>query len=159
MKKGRKLRVLAFWLFQIVNTVTGVLMTFFPKDFHESLFQNPQLVYEKLGFSTVAVEMIHNVIRGHGAVLLAVSIFIWMQGTKSRAVYLLIFIVSALSVYAHIMTLIQHLASPEIVSAIGDFGSLYAITAVTAAVGLISLAAYLRSAQKEFLPDRPLFRR
>jgi len=58
-----------------------------PKQFHESLFKNPEAVYEKLGFSTIAVEMVHNIIRGQGAVLLAVSIFIWIERTKSQSVY------------------------------------------------------------------------
>ena len=111
---------IAFWSFQIINTITACLMTFIPKQFHESLFKNPEAVYEKLSFSAIAVEMVHNIIRGHGAVLVAISIFIWIERMKSRSVYLLISIVCALSVYAHIMTLHQHLKTAEIVSAIGQ---------------------------------------
>lgn len=118
-------------------------MTFVPRQFHESLFTNPVAVYEKLGFSPVAVEMVHNVIRGHGAVLLAVSVFIWIHGMKSRFVYLLISIVCALSVYAHIMTLHQHLKTPDIVEAIGNFGSLYVTVIVTAVVGIMNFVVYL----------------
>ena len=119
-------------------------MTFIPKQFHESLFKNPESVYEKLGFSAIAVEMVHNIIRGHGAVLLAVSIFIWIERMKSRSVYLLISIVCALSVYAHIMTLHQHLKTAEIVSTIGNFGSMYATTIITAVVGILNLVVYLK---------------
>jgi hypothetical protein len=119
-------------------------MTFIPKQFHESLFKNPVLVYEKLGISSIAVEMFHNVIRGHGAVLLAVSIFVFLQGIKSRSVYLLIFIVCALSVYAHIMTLIQHLNSEDIIRVIGNFGSLYFTIFITATVGILNCIVYFR---------------
>jgi hypothetical protein len=119
-------------------------MTFIPKQFHESLFKSPEAVYEKLGFSAIAVEMVHNIIRGHGAVLLAVSIFIWIERMKSRSVYLLISIVCALSVYAHIMTLHQHLKTAEIVSAIGNFGSMYATIIITVVVGILNLVVYLK---------------
>ncbi len=140
----RILKNLAFWSFQIINTITACLMTFMPKQFHESLFKNPEAVYEKLGFSAIAVEMIHNIIRGHGAVLLAVSIFIWIERMKSRDVYLLISIVCALSVYVHIMTLHQHLKTAEVVNVIGGFGSLYITIIVTAVVGILNLVVYLK---------------
>lgn len=140
----RIVRNLAFWSFQIINTITACLMTFIPKQFHESLFKNSEAVYEKLGFSAIAVEMVHNIIRGHGVVLLAVSIFIWIERMKSRSVYLLISIVCALSVYAHIMTLHQHLKTAEIVSAIGNFGSMYATIIITAVVGILNLVVYLK---------------
>jgi len=135
---------ISFWSFQVINTLTACLMTFIPKQFHESLFKNPVLVYEKLGISSIAVEMFHNVIRGHGAVLLAVSIFVFLQGVKSRSVYLLIFIVCALSVYAHIMTLIQHLNSADIIRVIGNFGSLYFTIFITATVGIMNCIVYFR---------------
>ncbi len=135
---------ISFWSFQVINTLTACLMTFIPKQFHESLFKNPALVYEKLGISSIAVEMFHNVIRGHGAVLLAVSIFVFLQGVKSRSVYLLISIVCALSVYAHIMTLIQHLNSELIVRVIGNFGSLYFTIFVTSTVGILNCIVYFR---------------
>jgi hypothetical protein len=119
-------------------------MTFIPKQFHESLFKNPEIVYDKLGFSSIAVEMFHNVIRGHGAVLLAVSIFIFIKGIKSRSVYLLIAIVCTLSVYAHIMTLNQHLRTEDIVRVIGNFGSLYVTIFITAAVGIMNCVVYYK---------------
>lgn len=133
---------LAFWSFQIINTFTGLLMTFAPKSFHESLFANPQAVYEKLGFSPIAVDMLHNVIRGHGAVLLAVSVFAWMVRMKTRSVHLLIFWVCALSVFAHIMTLWHHLTTPAVSAAIGSFASLYLTIAITAVVGILNAMVY-----------------
>jgi len=45
---GRIITSLAFWPFQIINTITACLMTFIPKQFHESLFPNPETVYGKL---------------------------------------------------------------------------------------------------------------
>ncbi len=141
---NRILKHSAFWSFQVINTVTAVLMTFLPKQFHESMFKNPAAVYEKLGFSNIAVEMLHNVIRGQGAVLLAVSIFIYIAGMKSRAVYLLIAIVCVFSVYAHIMTLFQHLRTEEIVSAIGNFSGLYFTILITSSVGILNCIAFFK---------------
>jgi len=140
----RILMHLAFWSFQIINTLTACLMTFIPQQFHESLFKNPEIVYDKLGFSSIAVEMFHNVIRGHGTVLLAVSIFIFIKGIKSRSVYLLIAIVCTLSVYAHVMTLSQHLRTEDIVRVIGNFGSLYVTILITAAVGIMNCVVYYK---------------
>lgn len=133
---------IAFWSFQIINTLTAALMTFLPRQFHESLFKNPHVVYAKLGFSNIAVEMVHNVIRGHGAVLLAVSIFIFLKGIKFRPAYLLMTIVCILSVFAHMMTLSQHLSHHTIISAIGDFTSLYVTMFITASVGSLNGIVY-----------------
>lgn len=141
-KTNRIVRAAAFWSFQIINTLAALLMVFAPGPFHESLFSDPQAVYAKLGFSDIAVAMGHNLIRGHGAALLAVSIFIWIEGFRSRSVHLLMTLVCALSVYAHGMTLIQHLESEAIIHAIGNFGSLYGTIAVTAAVGILNGIVY-----------------
>jgi hypothetical protein len=129
-------------------------MTFIPKQFHESLFKNPEAAYENLGFSGIAVEMVHNVIRGHGAVLLAVSIFLWIERMKSRSVFLLISIVCVLSVYAHIMTLHQHLKTEEIVSAIGNFGSMYVAIIITAVVGIMNFVVYLKWGKSSLCIDK-----
>jgi hypothetical protein len=134
----------AFWSFQIINTFTAFLMTFFPKQFHESLFKNPDIVYKNLGFSNTAVDMFHNVIRGHGSVLLAVSIFIFLIGFKFRYVYLLISLVCFFSVYTHIMTLNQHLMSAEIINSIGNLRSLYFTIFTTTAVGILNCVVYLK---------------
>jgi hypothetical protein len=149
-------RYLAFWSFQIVNTITASLMTFIPGQFHESLFSNPSIVYEKLGFSSIAVDMFHNIIRGHGAVLLAVSIFIWIEGVKSRSVHLLIFMVCTLSVYAHVMTLKQHLSEEAIIAAIGNFGSIYLAIFVTAVVGVLNGIVYFKQQKKFRYPEKPI---
>jgi len=41
------------------------------------------------------------------------------------------------------MTLNQHLKTPEVVNAIGDFGSMYITIIVTAVVGILNLFVYL----------------
>jgi hypothetical protein len=133
-----------------------MLMTFIPRQFHESLFNNPSIVYEKLGFSSIAVDMFHNIIRGHGAVLLAVSVFIWIETVRSRSVHLLIFMVCALSVYAHVMTLKQHLSEEAIVAAIGNFGSIYVAIFVTAVVGVLNGIVYFKQKMKYHNPDKPV---
>jgi hypothetical protein len=138
------LRHAAFWSFQVINTVTALLMTFVPRHFHESLFDNPARAYAILGFSDTAVSMVHNVIRGHGAVLLAVSLFLWVQMTRARSSFLLIFLVCALSAYAHSMTLLHHLRTDAVVQAIGNFGSLYFTIALISAIGILNLLAWLR---------------
>ena len=150
---GRIITYTAYWSFQIINTITACLMTFIPKQFHESLFKNPAAVYAKLGFSDIAVEMVHNIIRGHGAVLLAVSIFIWLERMKSRSVYLLITVICTLSVYAHTMTLLQHLKTAEIVNTIGDFGSMYFTIIVTSVVGILNYIVYLKWGKSSLFDD------
>lgn len=138
----RLLQNIAFWSFQVINTVTGFLMTFFPKAFHESLFSHPESAYAKLGFSATAVEMLHNVVRGHGAALLAVSVFLWIVRMKTRQAHLLIFLVCALAVYAHFLTLKQHLESAAVMNAVPNLISLYVTIGVTAVVGALNAAAY-----------------
>jgi hypothetical protein len=139
------LKQVAYWSFQIINTANGFLMTFLPKEFHESLFRDPPAVYAKLGFSPLAVEMTHNIIRGQGAVLLAVSIFIWIQGWKSRSVHLLIALVCLFSMYAHALTLIHHMNTAAVGEAVGGFESLNVALVITAAVGVLNAIVYFRS--------------
>jgi hypothetical protein len=139
------LKQIAFWSFQIINSVAAFFMTFFPREFHESLFKDPEFVYAKLGFSPLAVEMTHNIIRGQGAVLLAVSIFLWIKGRKSNSAHLLISLVCLLSVYAHARTLVHHLKTTAVGTAIGSFEGLYITLVITAAVGVLNAIVYFRS--------------
>lgn len=139
------LKQIAFWSFQIINSVTAFFMTFIPREFHESLFKNPEFVYAKLGFSPLAVEMTHNIIRGQGAVLLAVSIFVWIKGWKSHSVHLLVSLVCLLSVYAHVLTLTHHLRTAAVRMAIGSFEGLYITLAITAVVGVLNGLVYFQS--------------
>jgi hypothetical protein len=136
------LRPVAFWSFQIINTLTGVGMSLNPRGFHEGLLRDPQRVYQQLGFSDVAVEMLHNVIRGQGVALLAISIFLWIVGPRERSSYLLISLTCALSVVAHLMTLRHHLSSPLVMEAIGGAESLYLAISITSIVGVLASGAY-----------------
>lgn len=136
------LRYAAFWIFQVINTLTGVGMSLNPRGFHEGLLRDPQKVYQQLGFSDVAVEVLHNVIRGQGVALLAVSIFLWIVGSRQRSSYLLIALTCLLSVFAHVMTLQHHLSSPLVMEAIGGVESLYVAISITSISGVLAGATY-----------------
>ena len=81
------LRGAAFWVFQIINVATALGMFVAPRRFHESMLEHPQEVYAKLGFSGAAVEMLHNVIRGQGAALLAISCALFYLGSGARRAF------------------------------------------------------------------------
>jgi hypothetical protein len=136
------LRYAAFWIFQVINTLTGVGMSLNPRGFHEGLLRDPQRVYQQLGFSDVAVEMLHNVIRGQGVALLAISIFLWIVGSRQRSSYLLIALTCLLSVVAHLMTLRHHLSSPLVMEAIGGAEPLYVALSITSISGVLAGATY-----------------
>ena len=67
------LDLLVFWTFQVINVPTAVGMFLFPRHFHQAMLKKPAAVYSALGFSPTAVAMLHNVLRGQGAALLAIS--------------------------------------------------------------------------------------
>lgn len=136
----RVLRALTYWLFQAVNLPVALAMVLVPGSFHETLFKNPVNVYASLGFSPLAVEMLHTVLRGQGAALLAVSLFLLLRGGRQREAYLLIFLTTLCALGAHLATLHQHLDSPEVVLAIGDFSGLYAAVATA---GVLCVASAL----------------
>ena len=136
------LRYAAFWIFQVINTLTALGMSLNPRGFHEGLLRDPQRVYQQLGFSDVAVEMLHHVIRGQGVALLAISIFLWVVGARQRSSYLLIALTCLLSVVAHLMTLQHHLGSPLVMNAIGGAESLYVAIAITSISGVLAGATY-----------------
>jgi hypothetical protein len=133
----------AFGSFQIINTITAFFMTFFPRQMHESLFTNPDLAYTQLGFSPLAVSMVHNVIRGQGAVLLAISIFIFYLGWKNRASYLLMFLVCLFSLGAHAATMVHHIRHPQVLLAVGSLGSLYVAMGINVVVGFLNLETFI----------------
>lgn len=129
-------RLGTFWLFQALNTLTGLGLLLAPKAFHESMFENPGAAYAILGFSDTALDMLHNVLRGQGAALLAVSLFLFILGRRDKRSYLLIFLVCGLSLVAHAFTLHQHLNSEAVRRAVEDFGPLYGMMAVNVLVAL-----------------------
>ena len=105
-------------MLQAPNTLTGLGLLLAPKVFHESMFTNPDAAYALLGFSDTALDMLHNVLRGQGAALLAVSI-LFVLGRRDRRSYLLIVLVCGLSLFAHTFTLYRHLTSEAVRRAVG----------------------------------------
>lgn len=132
----KSLSPIIFWVFQVVNCICGLGLFLIPKAFHESMFENPPAVYAILGFSETAQEMLHNVLRGQGAVLLAVSLFLFALGRRERRSYLLIALVCGLSLAAHLFTLRQHLNSETVMWAVNDFSSLYGLGGLNALLAL-----------------------
>ncbi len=129
-----------FWAFQLINLLSSLAMFLAPRRFHESLLKDPARAYAQLGFSPTAVEMVHNVIRGQGAALLAISVFLLVTGPSSRPSYLLIGIACTLTLLSHLGTAVHHLKSPLVMSVIGSISSMYpmlVINAVFAAAGFI----------------------
>ncbi len=133
-----------YWIFQILNTVTALGLFIAPRAFHESLFAEPQRVYALLGFSDTALSMLHNVLRGQGAALLAVSLFLFVGRAQSRRAFLLIALVCGLALIAHLGTLHHHLQSEIVRQAVGGLNSLYGMIAVNALIALGALWTYRR---------------
>lgn len=79
-----------FWVFQIINFSTALSMFLVPRRFHEAMLRQPQEFYARLGFSDTAVEMLHNVVRGQGAALLAISCALFYMGAGTPGSFLLI---------------------------------------------------------------------
>ncbi len=133
-----------YWLFQLLNFPTALGLTLAPRISHESLFPDPQRAYETLGFSPIAQEMLHNVLRGQGVALLAISIFLFYSGPKRKESYLLIALTCLGTLTAHVVTLMHHTQSPTVMEAIGSVAPLYAMIAINAVVGLAGLACWYK---------------
>lgn len=131
------IRSLIFWLFEIITGLSALAMFAQPRRVHESLVPDPGATYKKLGFSPLAVEMVHNVIRGQGAALLAISIFLVYLGPMHTGSFLLIAIASTLTLLSHLATARHHAGSPQVMAAIGSLRSLYALVAINAFFALM----------------------
>lgn len=107
-----------FWSFQAINGLSALGLFVAPRASHEATFKNPQQVYQQLGFSATAQEMLHNVLRGQGAVLLSVSTFLAYLGQRNRSSYLLIGNVCGFAVLAHLLTARHHLRNPSVMAAL-----------------------------------------
>ena len=136
------LQTILFWAFQLINGLTALSMFFAPKKFHESMLKDPKTIYAKLGFSETAVEMLHNVIRGQGAALLAITIYLFVLGSGERSAYLLIALACALSLVAHIATTRHHAKSALVMDAIGSLGAMIPILAINAVVAALAAVIY-----------------
>ena len=133
----------AFWVFQLINAPSALGLVLAPKRVHESMFADPPRAYEILGFSPTAVEMVHNVLRGQGAALLAISAYLFAIGPDDPGASLLIALTCGLSAVAHALTLRQHLGDARVREAIGSLGSLYGMIATNLAVGGVAFVAWL----------------
>lgn len=139
---------LVFWLFQTLNTLTAASLFLTPRKAHESMFKDPARVYAELGFSATAVEMLHNVLRGQGAALMAVSVFLFVAGPENPLSFLLIALTCGFTMIAHIATARHHIRTPAVIKAIGSIGALFSMIAVNAVVASAALFAFLRDPTK-----------
>lgn len=145
------LAYLVYWTFQVVNGLASLGMSLSPQKTHESLFANPQQAYSLLGFSSAtAVEMVHNVLRGQGVALLAVSVYLFVaQGPQDPNSFLLIALVCGFSALAHVATLRHHRGNPVVMKAVGpSLSSLYVTIAVNLVVGGAAALVYILATQK-----------
>lgn len=133
---------ICYWLFQLLNFPAAVCLVLVPRVSHESLFADPQRAYEALGFSPTAQEMLHNVLRGQGGALLAISIFLFYIGSKRKEGFLLIALTCLGTLSAHIATLIQHTQSTSVMAAIGSVMPLYVMIAINGIIGVACLVCW-----------------
>lgn len=133
-----------YWLFQVLNTLTAISLFLTPRKAHESMFKDPAAVYTELGFSTTALEMLHHVLRGQGAALLAISLFLYVTGPANSLTFLLIALTCGLTLIAHIATAQHHRKNPVVMKAIGTIGALIPMIGINAGVALTALFVYLR---------------
>jgi hypothetical protein len=134
---------LVYWTFQAINTLGALGMTVNPRKTHESLMAEPQTTYRRLGMSPTVVELIHNVIRGHGTALLAISLFLYYEGPHSASSFLLITLTCLLSMVAHFGTLLHHTRSTEVLSAMGTIMPLWHMIGLNAIIALFSLIVFI----------------
>lgn len=136
---------LLFWLFQVLNTPTALAMMLTPRRFHESTFTAPERVYPALGFASPnALAMLHNVLRGQGAALLAISLYLLTTGANQRSSFLLIALTCGLTFWAHVGTYRQHASSPAVMDALGkqSLRPMYALLAINAVVSACAFCVY-----------------
>jgi hypothetical protein len=141
--KFRDFEAPIFYAFQIVNGLGSLGLFLDPRRTHQRLLKSPEKAYTILGFSETAQEMLHNVLRGQGAALLAVTVWAANLGPKHRDSYGLIATTCLLSAVANLMTAMHHRKSSIIMSAIDELTSLYGLIALNVTVGGAALAAYL----------------
>ena len=132
-----------YWAFQLINGLTALAMVLAPKRFHESMFKNPSEVYVQLGFSETAVEMLHNVLRGQGSVLLAITCTLLYSGPGARTTFLLISLTCGLSLVAHIVTTQHHRKDPKVMAALGNMKAMIPILVVNLVFAIAGMIVFL----------------
>ncbi|MGE4194921.1 MAG: hypothetical protein AB7E51_16175 [Pseudodesulfovibrio sp.] len=133
---------ICYWLFQLLNLPAAACLVLAPRVSHASLFSDPQRAYEALGFSPIAQDMLHNVLRGQGAALLAISLFLFFLGSRRKEGFLLIALTCLGTLFAHVATLAHHTQSPAVTAAIGSVAPLYVMIAVNGVIGMAGLACW-----------------
>jgi hypothetical protein len=136
------LDLVVYWTFQLLNSMSSLGMVISPKSFHESLFPDPPKAYEILGFSSTAVDMLHNVLRGQGSALLATSTYLFVEGPKEKSSYLLIALVCGTAAIAHFLTMQHHRKSDIVMRAIGSISPLYVMIGVNLCLSGLAAAVY-----------------
>ena len=121
------LDLLVFWTFQVLNVPTAVGMFLFPRHFHQAMLKKPAAVYSALGFSPTAIAMLHNVLCGQGAALLAISGGVGYLRAAHPGSFLLIALTCGLSLIAHGCTALHHRKSAQVRAALGTINALYGI--------------------------------
>lgn len=140
---------IAFWSFQILNSLGALGMLLDPKRTHESMIQDgsgPEKVYRELGFSETAVEMVHNLIRGHGAALLAISSSLFYLGSKNPGSLVLIGSTCYCHCIAHTFTARHHITNKKVKDVLGkNINHILVIIGINFSVGSTAwIAWYLR---------------
>jgi hypothetical protein len=107
------------------------------------MIKNPKQAYARLGFSPTAIEMLHNVIRGQGAALLAISGMLFYLGPKTQASYLLVALTCGLSLIAHILAARHHLRSGIVMEALGNITPIYPIIGINLVLGIMAVWLFI----------------
>ena len=135
--------LIVYWIFQIINGLSSLSLVLNPKRFHESTFKNPEKVYQSLGFSDTALEMLHNVLRGQGAALLSISIYLLILGSSNPNSMILIGITCLLSGAVHIGTLQHHRKNQLVRQSLGgSLKSIYVLIGINMMVSIGAFAAW-----------------
>jgi len=132
-----------FYAFQVINGLGSLGLFLNPKGTHERMIKNPAKAYQVLGFSDTALEMLHDVLRGQGAALLATSTWLAAIGPNHKASYGLIASTCLFSAAANIFTVMHHRKSSIVMSVIDELTSLYGLIALNVTIGGAALACYL----------------
>jgi len=132
-----------FYTFQVINGLGALGLVLDPRATHERMMKNPKEAYALLGFSGTAVEMLHNVLRGQGAALLAISTAAAYTGPKHRESYALIASTCLYSAVANVLTARHHRNNSIVMSAVQDLTPLYGLIGLNAFIGGASLLVFL----------------
>lgn len=139
---------IVFWIFQLLNGYAAASLVVAPQSSHEKTFAEPERVYRQLGFSETARGMLHNVLRGQGAALLAITAYLFFRGPAQRDSFLLIALTCLLAGATHVMTYRHHTRDAVVRETLGaSIKSIHGLIAVNAVVGGAALLVFLSGQQ------------